>query len=120
MPRTCTICSHSDLAEIDRVLVAGESFRRIAARFGSSASSLRRHKAEHLPEALAQASAAAEVIRGDDLLQQTRDLQAKALEILEKAEQGGDLRTALARTGRRAAASSCSAAWSESWTTGPR
>lgn len=96
MPRTCTICAHADCDEIDRALVAGEPFRRIAARFGTSASSLRRHKAEHLPDALAQASAAAEVVRGDDLLQQTRDLQAKALAILEKAELGGDLRTAIA------------------------
>jgi len=37
-----------------------------------------------------------EVAQADDLLKQARHLQAHALDILERAEKGGDLRTALA------------------------
>jgi hypothetical protein len=37
-----------------------------------------------------------EVAQADDLLDQVRDLQAHALDILERAEKAGDLRTALA------------------------
>ena len=39
--------------------------------------------------------AAEEVAQADDLLAQVRDLQAKALGILNKAEEAGELRTAL-------------------------
>jgi hypothetical protein len=37
-----------------------------------------------------------EVAQADDLLDQVRNLQAHALDILERAEKAGDLRTALA------------------------
>jgi hypothetical protein len=37
-----------------------------------------------------------EVARADDLLEQVRYLQAHALDILDRAEKSGDLRTALA------------------------
>jgi len=37
-----------------------------------------------------------EVAHADDLLEQVRHLQAHALDILERAEKAGDLRTALA------------------------
>ena len=37
-----------------------------------------------------------EAARADDLLEQVRNLQAHALDILERAEKAGDLRTALA------------------------
>ena len=41
------------------------------------------------------AQAAEEVAQADDLLEQVRDLQSRALAILGKAESAGDLRTAL-------------------------
>jgi len=41
------------------------------------------------------AQAAEEIAQADDLLEQVRDLQAKALGILSKAEEAGELRTAL-------------------------
>jgi hypothetical protein len=37
-----------------------------------------------------------ETARADDLIEQVRNLQAHALNILERAEEAGDLRTALA------------------------
>jgi hypothetical protein len=95
VPRSCTVCTHEARAEIDRALVAGETFRHIAARFDTSTGALQRHKADHLPVKLAKAQEAEEVAQADDLLGQVRDLQGRALAILGKAEEAGELRTAL-------------------------
>jgi len=96
MPRSCTVCTHKSRAEIDRALVAGEAFRHIAARFDTSTGALQRHKADHLPVTLVKAQEAEEVAQADALLDQVRDLQARGLAILGKAEAAGELRTALA------------------------
>jgi len=97
MPRRCTICGSGRLDEIDRLLVEGRlSFRRIASQCDVSEASVRRHAAKHLPEALAAAVDAERVANGDDLLRQVRDLQRRAVAILERAEEEGDHRVALA------------------------
>lgn len=96
MPRTCTICCHPEREAIDQALVAGEAYRSIAKQFEASASAVYRHQRDHLSAALTQAQGAEEVARADDLLNQLMSLQAKALDILGKAERAGDLRTALA------------------------
>jgi hypothetical protein len=54
------------------------------------------HKVEHLPAHLLKAREVEEAARADDLLEQVRNLQTHALDILERAEKAGDLRTALA------------------------
>ena len=54
-----------------------------------------RHKANHLPAKLVMAEKAKEVAQADSLLDQVRDLQGRALAILDQAEMSGDLRTAL-------------------------
>ncbi|HEY8692237.1 MAG TPA: hypothetical protein VIR57_05785 [Chloroflexota bacterium] len=95
MPRTCSVCAHNQRAEIDRALIAGGSFRNIAEQFGTSATALFRHKAEHLPATLVAAQQAQEAAHGDDLLQQVRDLQQRTYGILASAEASGDGRTAL-------------------------
>lgn len=95
MPRVCSACIHPDRAEIDAALVErSASYRTIADRFGLSETSLKRHKA-HLPAHLSTAHEAEAVASADDLLRQLRALQRKALDLLEKAEREGDLRTAL-------------------------
>ena len=95
MPRSCTICEHPDREAIDRSLVGDSSNLSVSSLFGVSESAVRRHKANHLPAKLVMAQAAEEVAQADDLLQQVRDLQSRALAILGKAEAAGDLRTAL-------------------------
>ena len=95
MPRTCTICTHPDRLAIDVMLVNGQPFRNIAVRCGTSVSALTRHKAEHRPAAMTQAHAAEEVARADNLLDQLRRLQDDARRIGGKAEETGDLKTAL-------------------------
>ncbi len=96
MPRVCTICNHPDRAAIDAALLAGEPYRHIAARTDTSTGALQRHKEEHLPVTLVRAREAEDAAHADDLLAQVRDLQSRALAILDTAEAAGELRTALA------------------------
>lgn len=95
MARKCTVCTHPDRAVIEDALLAGVPYRNIAERFGVSIAALSRHQADHVPAHLVKAQEAAEVAQADTLLAQVRDLQARALSILDKAEAAGDLRTAL-------------------------
>jgi hypothetical protein len=95
MPRVCTVCAHPKRTEIDAALVSGDSFRNIAQRFALGHYTVRRHHADHLPAALTKATEATEVAQADTLLAQVRDLQSRALAILDAAEAQGDLRTAL-------------------------
>jgi hypothetical protein len=96
MPRRCTVCDYPESHSIDEALVSGTPYRSVAKRFELSESAVYRHKTEHLPAHLLKAREVEEVARADDLLDQVRHLQAHALDILERAEKGGDLRTALA------------------------
>jgi len=96
MPRRCTVCDHPQRHGIDETLVTGAPYRSVAKRFELSESAVYRHKIEHLPSHLLKARDAEEAARADDLLDQVRNLQAHALDILERAEKTGDLRTALA------------------------
>jgi hypothetical protein len=96
MPRRCTVCDHPERHAIDETLVTGAPYRSVAKRFELSESAVYRHKTEHLPVHLLKAKDAEEAARADDLLEQVRDLQGRALDILGRAEKAGDLRIALA------------------------
>jgi hypothetical protein len=96
MPRRCTVCDHPERHSIDEALVTGAPYRSVAKRFERSESAVYCHKTEHLPAHLLKAKEVEEAARADDLLDQVRNLQAHALDILERAEKAGDLRTALA------------------------
>ena len=96
MPRRCTVFDHPQRHGIDEALVTGAPYRSVAKRFELSESAVYRHKTEHLPVHLLKAREVEEVAQADDLLEQVRNLQTHALDILERAEKAGDLRTALA------------------------
>jgi hypothetical protein len=96
MPRRCTVCDHPKRHSIDQALVTGAPYRSVAKRFERSESAVYRHKTEHLPARLLKAREVEEVAHADDLLEQVRNLQIHALNILERAEKTGDLRAALA------------------------
>jgi hypothetical protein len=96
MPRRCTVCDHPQRHGIDEALVTGAPYRSVAKQFELSESAVYRHKTEHLPAHLVKAREVEEVAKADDLLEQVRYLQGHALDILERAERAGDLRTALA------------------------
>lgn len=102
MARPCTICEHARRAEIDRALVAGETFRHIAAHYGLSTGALQRHKSEHLPLVVAAGVKATKPAHARALAAQTaakRDAeQVEALDIF------AELRECLAEAKRLRAA----------------
>jgi hypothetical protein len=95
MPRPCTVCIHKDIENINKRLLGGEIYRTIADDTGLSETALKRHKSEHIPAAAAKASKAVEVVKADGLLEDIKGLREKAMSILQKAEESGDLKTAL-------------------------
>lgn len=96
MPRSCTVCAHPKREEIDRALVEGVSAAEISGRYRTLGErAVRRHRSNHLPAKLVMAEKAAEVAEADDLLDQVGDLQRRALAILDRAEEAGELKTAL-------------------------
>src|SRR5215467_5135676 len=86
MPMTCKVCGHKKRLEIDRALLEGQSLRVIARRTGTTASSLQRHKAEHLARSLVKAHEAREVARADSLLDDVRKAEGRTERLLEVAE----------------------------------
>jgi len=96
MSRKCSICGHPQRDEIDKRLARGDSIAGITRDIaGISEDSLARHKESHLPKALVSSQKAEEEARADSILQEVKNLKAKALSLLEKAESSGDLKTAL-------------------------
>jgi hypothetical protein len=95
MPRGCTLCEHPEKDAIDRALVGSASNRSVASLYDVSEAAVRRHKANHLPAKLIMAEKAAEVVEADNLLDQVKGLQSRAYGILDRAEETGELRTAL-------------------------
>src|SRR5215203_6082950 len=105
MPRSCPICDHEDLDEINAALASNERIRTIAERWSVRKTALMRHRNEHLPYSAieakeaeakeAEAKEAEEDALGDDLLDQVRDLQERALATLEEAEEAEVLNAAL-------------------------
>ena len=95
MAKSCPVCVHSERQAIELAILEGANLREVAKRYELSYWALDRHKRGHIPAGLLKAQEAQEVARADSLLDQLRQLQQKALELLEKAEDAGDLRTAL-------------------------
>lgn len=96
MARTCTICTHPERHAIDQALIIDSAALRVlGSRYAVSYAALFRHKESHLPKALTQAHAAADVAQADDLLDQVQDLQRRTLAILATAEQTKALGLAL-------------------------
>ena len=98
MGRTCTVCSHKDVDEINRLLLCSDSLRAIARQFGLSKDALSRHKESHIPELLSKSAdlkAEVESTQGNQTLAEVRELKVTALEILAVAQGAGDLKTAL-------------------------
>jgi transposase-like protein len=92
MPRACTICSHSEREEIDRLLVRGDSIAGIARDFAVSEDALKRHFDNHVPKTLAASPSAKEITDADKLLSEIEEVKKHALSLLDKAEEAQDTR----------------------------
>src|SRR5829696_5915156 len=100
MPRSCPICDHEDLDEINAALASNERIRTIAERWSVRKTALMRHRNEHPPYSAieakeAEAKEAEDDAPVDELLDQVRDLQERALAALEEAEEAEELNAAL-------------------------
>src|SRR5687767_5637427 len=95
MPRRCTVCDHAERDAIDAALVAGEAYRNIAERFGTSTTALVRHKDDHIPASLSKAKHAEETTQADSLLGQLLSLNRETLAILKEARDGENNELAL-------------------------
>jgi hypothetical protein len=89
------VCSHIKRFDIDAALVAGEAYRNIAERFGTSTTALVRHKTDHLPASLSKAKKVEETTQADTLLGQLLSLNRETLAILKQAREGEDNELAL-------------------------
>ena len=80
---------------MEELMVGGqESLRSIARRFGLSKDAVIRHKAKHLSAVLVQAAERRELLREDNLLDQLQSLHDRAVGLLDRLENRGDLRGA--------------------------
>ena len=84
MPRVCTIFTHEEREAIDGALLSETPYRHIAARFDTSTGALQRHK-DHIPQHLAKATEAAEVVQADGLLDRLQSLNTETMLILREA-----------------------------------
>ena len=91
MSRTCTVCKHPDIENINQELITcNDSYRNIAERFGISATSLVRHKKTHISDTIAKAKDVADRLQGDSLLDRIKNINRETLEILKAARDGND------------------------------
>ena len=100
MPRSCPVCEHEDVEEINDALASNEWIRTIADRWSVSKTALMRHRNEHLPVSAieakeAETNEAEEDVPADELLAQVHDLQKHTLDILGEAEEADELSSAL-------------------------
>jgi hypothetical protein len=92
---TCRACRAKDRNTIDLALVSGQGLRSIADQTKISKTSLIRHRNSHLSEAIASATQARNIMRGDGLLSEAVAVLDKAASLLRDAESAGDRRAAL-------------------------
>jgi hypothetical protein len=95
MSMPCSICPHPQRSAIDRGLIAGESIRGMATRYGVSASSIARHRDSHLSASLGRTVEEKRLdVTVDSLVAWAGGLQGKTLRLLARAEELDDLANA--------------------------
>jgi hypothetical protein len=95
MPRKCSICVHDLRSEIERSVVAGDSYRTVAQRFGVSRDAAVRHR-RHIMAAAPNSLQIEQIFQPGSLVEQLCGLTSEARHLKDKAEVAGDYRTALA------------------------
>ena len=95
MPRICTVCAHDEHHAINVDLLDRVPYRHIATRYSVSTGALQRHSREHIPELLRKAYEAIQRDDSEDLAGELAKVKADVHRLKERAEEEGDLRTAL-------------------------
>jgi hypothetical protein len=102
VPRRCTVCAHPERDAVDAALIARQPFQHIVARFGLSTSALVRHHDDHLPAAMAKSARAAEISRGDDLIDRVIMLAQETQAVLDRSKEAHDDAMVLRAVGQAA------------------
>jgi hypothetical protein len=95
MPRACTVCSHDEYHQINVALVHRTSYRDIARQYGVGKDALQRHSREHIPQLLVEAYESLQRADAEDLAAELMKVKTDVHRLKAKAEEEGDLRTAL-------------------------
>ena len=95
MGRRCSVCEHDEHHAINVELLHRVPYRNIAEQYSLSKPALSRHSGDHLPELLLKAYEAIERDDAEGLATELFQVKADVHRLKEKAEDEGDLRTAL-------------------------
>jgi hypothetical protein len=90
MPRTCSICTHPAVEEIDASLVRRVSYRDITKRFSVSEAALSRHLNEHLAEYVRKALRERGQEKGVRVLAKVGSMVDRLESFLDRAEEEED------------------------------
>jgi len=97
MARTCTICRHGNRQDIDFALVNGaDTLRGLASRYSVSATAVRRHRDDHVPDTLKRARQLDSLAEAASLAEHIQTLRQRTIHILARAESEHDTRGELA------------------------
>jgi len=96
MARPCSVCTHPKIDEINRKLLMGETPGELAKVYDDlSGQSLFRHYENHVSNQIARAQAVNELAAGSVMLGDIGYYEGEARRLKDKAENEGDLKTAL-------------------------
>lgn len=100
MASPCRVCLDPRRLDIDRQLVRGAAVERVAAAFGKSASSVRRHRDQHLSKAI-ELARVGDKLDGLDLHTEIATLKSELMQLQEQGRESGDWKQELAIFDRR-------------------
>jgi len=84
MSRPCSICTHSERLEIDRLILSGEPYRNIAKQFGLSIGTISRHKEAHIGTDLRDVREVMVAARQEALAEIKGEVKARELEEIKE------------------------------------
>jgi hypothetical protein len=93
--RRCSVCEHDEHHAINVELLHRVPYRNIAEQYGLSKPALSRHSGDHIPELLLKTYETIERDDAEGLATELAQVKADVHRLKEKAEEEGDLRTAL-------------------------
>ncbi|EIM63234.1 hypothetical protein DespoDRAFT_01274 [Desulfobacter postgatei 2ac9] len=96
MTQVCQVCQSYNRPDIDRALIQGKSYSKLANQYDLDPQAIRNHHLNHLSRQLVQAWERKQDAESRDLLGEIDELVERTKGILDKAEKKGQLKTALA------------------------
>jgi hypothetical protein len=91
MPRSCTVCLHPQLHDINvQLAIEANSNRQIASQFGLNEAAIRRHRANHLPREVVKARQVQEGLSADAIWKQLHNINTVTLNIIKSGWDRGD------------------------------